>query len=119
MARRVFISVAEVSADRIAAEFARALRRLDPDVAIDAVGGSALREAGATVHIDTVSGAAMSWRALVRYREIKRMLAWVETYIDERRPDLVVCVDSWTINWRVARIARERGITVLYYVAPQ
>src|SRR5207253_751398 len=35
------------------------------------------------------------------------------------RPDLQVCVDSSAINLHFARAAKEAGIPVLYYVAPQ
>jgi len=38
---------------------------------------------------------------------------------DKRRPDLAIVIDSPAFNWRVARRMKERGIPVVYYVAPQ
>jgi len=38
---------------------------------------------------------------------------------DKRKPDLAVVIDSPAFNWRVARQMKQRGIPVVYYVAPQ
>lgn len=119
MPRRVFITVAERSADQHAAHFVRALRSLTPDVIVDALGGEALRAAGATVHHDTVSKAAMGLAAFKRAAEVKRLLAWTEAFYREHKPDLHVCCDSWTMNVHFARLAKRHGVRVLYYISPQ
>ena len=62
MARRVFITVAEVSGDRHAAQLIRSLRQLEPDLVIEGLGGPEMAAAGATVYRDTVSKAAMGLR---------------------------------------------------------
>lgn len=117
--KRVFITVAERSADTHAANFVRALRQLDPSVQIDALGGDALRAAGATVHFDTVSKAAMGLAAFKRAREVRQRLAWTRAFYEQHRPDLHVCCDSWTMNVHFARLAKSFGVKVLYYIAPQ
>ena len=38
---------------------------------------------------------------------------------DKRHPDLAIVIDSPAFNWRIARAMHERGIPVVYYVAPQ
>ena len=40
MPKRVFITAFEASGDQHAAELVRSLKSLDPDIAIDALGGS-------------------------------------------------------------------------------
>jgi lipid-A-disaccharide synthase len=119
MSRRVFITVGEVSGDRNAANLARELKQLEADIVVDALGGPALREAGAIVHHDTVTHAAMGFRALLRAMEVRRLLAWTRDYYQRTPPDLHVCVDSWSMNWLFARQAKKCGIPVLYYIAPQ
>lgn len=119
MSRRVFITVAERSADQHAANFVRTLRTLEPDVIVDAVGGDALRASGAMVHHDTVEAAAMGSAAFKRYGEVRRLLAWTEAFYREHRPDLHVCCDSWTMNVHFARLAKRHGVRVMYYIAPQ
>lgn len=119
MPRRVFITVAERSADQHAANLVRALRSLEPDLVVDALGGESLRASGATVHHDTVSNAAMGLAAFKRAGEVKRLLAWTENFYREHKPDLHVCCDSWTMNVHFARLAKRQGVRVLYYISPQ
>jgi len=38
---------------------------------------------------------------------------------DRRRPDLAIVIDSPAFNWRVARQMKQRGVSTVYYVAPQ
>ena len=70
MARRVFITVAEVSGDRHAAQFITALRELDPTLIIEGLGGPEMAAAGATIHHETVGNAAMGWRGALRAFEV-------------------------------------------------
>ncbi len=117
--KRVFITVAEVSGDNHAAQLVHSLRQLDPTVVVEALGGPALRAAGATVHHETVRSAAMGLAAARRGPEVVRLLRWTRRHFAEHRPDLQVCCDSWGMNGRFARLAHDAGVPVLYYIAPQ
>ena len=121
MSKRVFITVAEHSADKHAGRFARALRDRLPGVQIDALGGAELARAGAAVHHDTVDRAAMGLAAVFRAREVMRLVKLVRArYTDPAtRPDLHVCCDSWSMNWHFAKLAKEFDVPTLYYIAPQ
>ncbi|HUB23875.1 MAG TPA: hypothetical protein VL992_00500 [Tepidisphaeraceae bacterium] len=119
MPRRVFITVGEISGDLHAANFVRELRKLEPDIVVDALGGPNLRDAGATVHYDTVSRATMGLRALLKAFEVRRLLKWTEDFCRKNPADLHVCVDSWAMNWHFARLGKRLGKPVLYYIAPQ
>jgi lipid-A-disaccharide synthase len=119
MARRVLICVGEMSGDQHAANLVRELRALDGSMVVDALGGTALREAGAIIRHDTVSRAAMGLAALLRWREVLSLQKWARDYLETTRPDLVICVDSWTLNKRFARMAHDRGIKVMYFISPQ
>jgi lipid-A-disaccharide synthase len=117
--RKVFITVAERSADQHAANLVRAMRELDPDLEFHALGGELLRAAGATVHHDTVSNAAMGLAALKRAGEVKKLLAWTREFYITEKPDLHICCDSWTMNFHFAKLAKSFGTKVFYYIAPQ
>ncbi|HEX8341311.1 MAG TPA: hypothetical protein VF624_10415 [Tepidisphaeraceae bacterium] len=120
MPKRVFITVGEVSGDNHAAELVAALRRLAPDVVVEGVGGPKMAAAGCKIHFETVANAAMSFHAVKRVAEIRRLEKWLrERYAWRTRPDLHVCVDSSGFNLRLARLAKAAGVPVLYYVAPQ
>src|ERR1051326_829448 len=119
MAPRVFISVAEASADRHAAELVRALREIRPDTMFEGIGGPSMREAGVLIHAETTARAAMGWRAVLRAREVSAWIKLARRRFEENRFDLQICCDSWSMNWHFAREAKERAIPVLYYIAPQ
>jgi lipid-A-disaccharide synthase len=119
MSRRVFISVGEVSGDQHAALLIRELKLLDKDIIVEGIGGPAMAAAGAMVHYNTVDRAAMGLKAFLRYFELNRILKWTRNHYRQRPPDLAICVDSWTMNWHWGMLAKEMGIPVLYYVAPQ
>jgi lipid-A-disaccharide synthase len=121
MARKVFITVGEVSGDNHAASVIKSLKRLDPSLQIDAVGGPAMATAGATIHFETTKKAAMSFHAVKRIAEIRRLEQWLRArYANPAtRPDLHVCVDSSGFNLRFAKLAKSVGIPTLYFVAPQ
>jgi lipid-A-disaccharide synthase len=117
--KRVFITVAEVSGDKHAAQLARGLRALDPEVVIEGLGGPEMTRAGVTIHRETVGDAAMMHHALSRVREVLRLLKWTRQYFRTNPPDLHICVDSPAMNFHFAKLAKSFDIPVMYYVAPQ
>jgi lipid-A-disaccharide synthase len=117
--RRVFITVAEVSGDRHAAQLVRALRQLDPSIRVEGLGGPEMAAAGATVHRETVGNAAMGWRGALRAAEVWGLLRWTRRHFEASKPDLLVGVDSPSMNFHFARLAKRFGVPVLQYVAPQ
>ncbi|MGE5611261.1 MAG: lipid-A-disaccharide synthase, partial [Bacillota bacterium] len=119
MSRKVFITVAEVSGDQHAAHLIHNLRELDPNLSIEGLGGPHMAKAGAHIHRETTHRAAMTYRAALRVGEMLRLFSWTKRYFAQNKPDLLICVDSPAMNFHFAKIAHERGIPVLYYIAPQ
>src|SRR5580765_5466682 len=117
--RRVFITVAEVSGDKHAAQLIYSLKKADPEIVVEGFGGPEMEAAGAVIHRNTVTKAAMGWRGALRAFEMMDALKWVRNRFDHERPDLQIGVDSPSLNFHFARVAHERGIPVLQYVAPQ
>jgi lipid-A-disaccharide synthase len=95
------------------------MRELEPDLIVEGLGGGEMAAAGAIIHHDTVTKAAMTWKAVFRYVELGRTLFWTKDYFQKNRPDLQICLDSWTMNWHWAKLAKGMGIPVLYYITPQ
>jgi lipid-A-disaccharide synthase len=119
MPRRIFITVAEVSGDQHAAELIVALKQLDPDIIVEGFGGPLMAGAGANVLYETTSKAAMMFYAVKRVFEVSRLLKQARRYYLEQKPDLQICVDSSGMNLHFAKAAKEAGVPVLYYIAPQ
>ncbi len=117
---RIFLSAGEPSGDLHGAQVIRALKQRVPGAQVEAFGGPRMAEAGASVRyrmeaMGAFGVAEIIWKipAHVRlFRELQqefRRRAW----------DLVVLIDYPGFHMRVARAAREAGIPVLYYIAPQ
>jgi lipid-A-disaccharide synthase len=119
MGRRVFITVAEVSGDRHAAQLITALRQLDPTLTIEGLGGPEMAAAGATIHRETVGNAAMGWRGALRAFEVINLLKWTRRHFEQNRPDIQIGVDSPSMNFHFAKRAKRMGIPFMQYVAPQ
>jgi lipid A disaccharide synthetase len=47
------------------------------------------------------------------------LLKQARAYYREHKPELQICVDSSGMNLHFARAAKEEGVKVLYYIAPQ
>ena len=56
---------------------------------------------------------------LPRLPFFRRLTRRLHRLMDDERPDLVILVDYPGFNLRMARAAHDRGIAVLYYIAPQ
>ena len=119
MPHRIFITVAEISGDRHAAQLVRSLRAMDPSLEIEGYGGPDLAAEGVTLHRDMVAKAAMGIQGAFRAYEVYRLLRWTRRHFARHRPDLWIGVDSPSMNFHFARVARELGIPTLQYVAPQ
>jgi lipid-A-disaccharide synthase len=116
---RIFISVAEESADVHAAALLREAQELLPPCHFYGLTGPRMREAGAETLFDLSAHAAMLTGVLSVVRRAWKAIKLVERAWDAAPPDLVVLLDSPELNLRLARRARVRGLPVLYYIAPQ
>lgn len=116
---RVFISVAEESADVHAAALVRAARERLPGVTFYGLTGPRLRELGVETVYDFAAHAAMLGSVLGVLGRAYQALKAVKRSWQERRPDLVVLLDSPELHLRLAQKAKRLGIPVLYYIAPQ
>lgn len=118
--RSVLILTGEPSGDRAAAPVAEALRHGDPALRVRAVGGPALRAAGAEIVQDIAELGAMGFAEVVRQiPRLHRLERRLCELIDRTRPAAVVPVDYPGFNLRIARHAKSRGVPVVYYIGPQ
>ena len=117
---KVFVSTADASGDLHAAALAAALRERVPELELFGLGGGALAEAGLETIVPQselaigglVEVFGSAGRVLRGYAKLRRALL-------ERRPDLVLLVDSPDLNLPLAGLARRSRLPVYYYIAPQ
>ncbi|UCG56425.1 MAG: lipid-A-disaccharide synthase [Phycisphaerales bacterium] len=116
---RVFISVADPSADAHCASLIATLRQSDQDIEFVGVGGPKMEAARCQLLQTTVGRSAMIYKSFGQIAHFYALIKRIARYFQESRVDLVVICDSPAFNWHVAKAAKKRGIKTLYYVAPQ
>lgn len=118
--KRVLILAGEASGDQHAAKLVNETLKLYPDIEFFGMGGEKMRQAGVDILVDNKAMAVVG--AVEVLRHIKPIwLAWrkLRQVIQRHVPDLVVLVDYPGFNLQIARIAKQAGIKVLYYISPQ
>lgn len=110
----------EASGDARGAELVRILRQRSPSVDLFGMGGVRLREAGMRVAYDIAKVAGVGfWEVLGSLPRLWQAYRLMRRMLSEHRPDLLILIDFPEFNMRLARLARRRGVAVLYYVSPQ
>jgi lipid-A-disaccharide synthase len=119
-APRILISAGEPSGDLHAAQVVRALAWRYPAAVLEALGGTRMEEAGATIRYPMEGLAAFGVVEVVtKIRAHYRLLRALQRDFRVGRYDLVILVDYPGFHLRVAEAAHRAGTKVLYYIAPQ
>jgi len=96
-----------------------ALRQAHPGATFIGIGGERMAAAGCRLLADPTARSAMLVGALRQTRYWYGLLKQIKRELRDHRPDVVVPIDSPTINLRIARMAKKAGVPVCFYVAPQ
>jgi lipid-A-disaccharide synthase len=140
---RILISAGEASGEMYGAQLMEALRRgmaeASPEIAslrsartaeaavptqtvleFFGVGSERMRAAGCDTVVDARDLSVVGIPEILSHLpKIWGLFHNLIAEADRRHPDLAVVIDSPAFNWRVARAMKQRGIPVVYYVAPQ
>ena len=118
--RRILLVAGEASGDIHGADLVTSLKQHAPQLEIFGVGGPALRAAGMQTLVDSADIAGMG---LVEARDkIGNLLSayrQLTTILRTQPPDLLVLIDFPEFNLRLAKIAKQTGVRVFYYISPQ
>ncbi len=120
MERTVFLSAGESSGDRHGAAVARELLRREPRLRLVGLGGPRMAAAGVELLEDLDRLAVMGFgEVLRRLPFFLRLRRRVRRQLRDRDVDLLLPIDYPGFNLPLAEHAADRGIPVLYYIAPQ
>ncbi len=118
--RHIFLSCGEASGERYGADLVSALRSLDPDLRISALGGRHVESRGAElVHSSARLGVMGFAEVLHAWPAIAAARKAVGGFLQRNDVDLVVPVDFPGFNSWVAGRAHAAGIPVFWLIAPQ
>ena len=118
----IYIIVGEPSGDLLASRLMLALRNKDPDIRFAGIGGETMTAMGFESLFDISEISVMGFiEVLTKLRLIMRRIRHVLADIRERRPDVILTVDSWGFaHQALARLKKEgNSVPKIHYVAPQ
>ena len=116
----LFISAGDPSGERHAARLIRSLRDMGGSPVVTGIGGEAMQAAGAELLCTQERLAVMGLVEVVKHLPFFfSLLDRIRDHLAVHRPQLMVLIDFPDFNFRLAKIARELGISVLYYISPQ
>ncbi len=118
---RVLVSAGEVSGDQHLARVVLALKRLVPEVQVRGMAGRACAAAGVELDVDCyTAGSTMGFVELLRSAgSLARSFSVMKNLLRTWMPDVLILVDYPGFNLRLAKIARQCGVRVLYYIPPK
>ena len=96
-----------------------ALRGEFPKARFIGIGGSKMAKAGCRIFADPTKNSAMLVGALAQGGYWLDLLGRLKKELSLDRPDVIIPIDSPTVNLRIARLGRRLRIPICYYVAPQ
>ena len=115
-----YLLAGEASGDVLGARLMAAMRAQRPGMRFAGVGGPRMAAEGLSSLFPLSDLAVMGlFEVLPRVRLLRRRLMQVNADIAERRPDVLVTIDSPGFALRVLRAARPLGVPRVHYVAPQ
>ena len=116
---KILISAGEASGDLHAGAVTRAIRQLDPSAEVFGMGGDCMRDAGGEVLFDIKDHSVMGFvEVLKKLPDIWKLRSSFISLMDSRKPDVLLTIDYPGFNMRLAKLAKERGIKVVSFIAP-
>ncbi len=119
--KRVLIVAGESSGDLHGGNLIRAAHNLQLKVDFYGVGGKRMTDAGCQILFPAEDLAVMGLLEVVAHLPtIRNRFKRLEQQLQGgNKPDLLLLIDYPGFNLRLAKVARDQGVPVLYYIAPK
>lgn len=116
----ILISTGEASGDLYGARLANQLWRNNRHLRIIGMGGERMEKAGVKILFDNRKLGVMGLvEVLFRWNVVAKAFQTFSTNLRSGKIDLLVLIDSPDFNLRIAKVAKEMKIPVVYYVGPK
>jgi lipid-A-disaccharide synthase len=118
--KKILVVAGEASGDLHGAHLVEAVRQTDPEVYFYGIGGAHLEQKGMKLlyHSQALSVVGVT-EVFLKLISILKALKGLKESLDREMPNLIVLIDFPDFNFRVAKMAHQKGIPVLYYISPQ
>ncbi len=117
--KKLFIITGEYSGDRHAADVVKEVKKINPEIEIEAVGGANLASEGVKLYCDHSKMSAMgfNWKIILSHIFLGKTIA---NYLkNEYKPDMVLLVDYGGFNLNLSKVLSKFGFKIYYYIPPQ
>lgn len=117
----LYFVVGEESGDILGADLITAMRGIYPDLEIHGLAGERMQSLGVRSLFDISQISVMGFTAvLARLPKLLRLISRTVADVVEKKPDVLVLIDSPEFGYRVARKVRAKapGVRIIKYVAP-
>lgn len=117
--KKLFIITGEYSGDKHASDVVKEIRKLNPDIEIEGVGGANLAAEGVKLFCDHSKMSAIGFNTKIILSHIllgKKVAKYIK---EEFKPDMVLMVDYGGFNLNLSKVLSNNGIKLYYYIPPQ
>lgn len=120
MSSKIFLSTGDHSGDMYARELILEIEKISPGTKFFGLGGNRMEEVGfrSLIPISEISLVGFS-EVIPKLGVFIKLLRQIRKNLEKEKPELVILIDYPGLNLRIARIAKQLDIPVLYYIAPQ
>ncbi len=119
-APKIWINAGEISGDMHGAALLQALKKRLPGVRCVGMGGPALEAQGMKTLFRVEELSVMGFiEVFSKLPKVFSLLRGIKAALAVEKPDLLICIDAASFNFRVIKAARKLGIPVLYHISPK
>jgi lipid-A-disaccharide synthase len=117
---RYYMIAGEASGDLHGSNLIKAIKAKDNNAVIQCWGGDLMEAAGVTLvkHYRELAFMGLV-EVLMNLRTILSNIKFCKKDIEAFQPDVLICIDYPGFNLRIAEWAKQKGIKVIYFIAPQ
>lgn len=120
MKKKIFVVIGEISGDLHGGNVLKELKKNSPHLEIIGTGGDSFEKLAKKVFYNIKELEIIGiWEVIKKWNYLKSILNKTISLLDKEKPDAVFLVDYVGFNLRFAKAAKQRGIPVYFYVAPQ
>ena len=117
--KKLFIITGEHSGDKHASDVVREIRKLNPNIEIEGVGGQNLAELGVKLFCDHSKMSAVGFNTKIILTHIQLGQKVAKYIKEEFKPDMVLMIDYGGFNLNLSKVLSNNGIKLYYYIPPQ
>ena len=116
---KIMFSAGEASGDTHGASVAKALLSKYPDATLFGMGGDLMKAAGVDIIYDIEQLGFIGIVEIIKHLPtFFKLRTFLKEAMLREKPDVLVCIDYPGFNMKLAKVAHDLGIPVVYYIAP-